>query len=89
MQAEINGKLTNTMGCRQGALIYYKNGWNHTKNTSGLWLQNGRQKDSNTDDDELIAETEDDLQRRTHIFNTTNKKYNRTISAEKIKCMTK
>ncbi|CAG9841093.1 unnamed protein product [Diabrotica balteata] len=40
------------------------------------------------DDDALIAEIEDELERLTHICNTTTKKYNMIISAEKIKCMT-
>lgn len=37
----------------------------------------------NADDAALIAEIECDLQRLTHIFNTTSKKYNMTTSAEK------
>ncbi|CAH1276451.1 unnamed protein product [Diabrotica balteata] len=40
------------------------------------------------DDAALIAETEDKLQRLTHIFNTTAKKYTIIISADKTKCMT-
>lgn len=39
------------------------------------------------DDAALIAESEDDIQRQTYNFNTTSKKYNMSISAEKNKCV--
>ncbi|KAI4480031.1 hypothetical protein M0802_014287 [Mischocyttarus mexicanus] len=40
------------------------------------------------DDVVLIANSEDNLQRLLHKFNTTSKKFNMIISAEKTKCLT-
>lgn len=99
-QARINGQLTDTIpinsGIRQGDSlspllfnIIMDEIIKNVKNRKGYKMGNKELKIiCYADDAVLLAESEDDLQRLLHVFNTTAKRFNLIISHKKSICMT-